>query len=194
MYSCPSSNAMPNGEFSPVMNGVFSSATPSPSASRSSVMRLADGTPAPTRPISTRITQPVIPPPLRGGELVSATSTSPLGRRYSQRGWSSPVAKAATRSPAAAVGVCPCAQPIGLAVFTVGITCSRGAVMSGRAPATAATSCRALSGQANHAKTAIAMTRSRASTRRMCLRMAQVYRVAGAGAIPPPDNRCAGSR
>ena len=38
---------MPNGEFSPSMNGCLSSATPSPSASRSSVMRFADGTAAP---------------------------------------------------------------------------------------------------------------------------------------------------
>ena len=42
-------------------------------------MRLADGTPAPAFFISTPITMPVIPPPLRGGELLSATSTSPLG-------------------------------------------------------------------------------------------------------------------
>ena len=38
---------MPNGEFSPLRNMLRVSATPSPSASRNSVMRLALGTPAP---------------------------------------------------------------------------------------------------------------------------------------------------
>jgi len=37
--------------------------------------------------------------------LVSATSTSPLGSTYSQRGWSSPLANATTRVPGAACGV-----------------------------------------------------------------------------------------
>ena len=57
------------------------SATPSPSASRSSVMRLALGTPAPARFITFFMTQPLMPLPSSGlgGALVSATSTSPLG-------------------------------------------------------------------------------------------------------------------
>ena len=54
---------MPKGEFSPVRNGVLTSATPSPSASRSRVMRFADAPPAPTLSIRCRSTQPAIPPP-----------------------------------------------------------------------------------------------------------------------------------
>ena len=38
---------LPNGEFSPLRKVLRNSATPSPSASRNSVMRLALGTPAP---------------------------------------------------------------------------------------------------------------------------------------------------
>ena len=57
------------------------SATPSPSASRSSVMRLALGTPAPAFFITCFMIQPLMPLPSSGfgGALVSATSTSPLG-------------------------------------------------------------------------------------------------------------------
>jgi hypothetical protein len=40
---------MPNGEFNPLMKVLLVSATPSPSESRNSVMRLALGTPAPAR-------------------------------------------------------------------------------------------------------------------------------------------------
>jgi hypothetical protein len=77
---------MPKGEFSPVMNTDFVSATPSPSLSRSRVMRLALGTPAPARFITTSIALPFTPsactffePGSGSGLLLSATSTSPLG-------------------------------------------------------------------------------------------------------------------
>ncbi len=76
------------------------SATPSPSASRSSVMRFALGTPAPALAITCFMTQPLMPLPSSfGGAFVSATSTSPLGRTWSQRGWARPVAKAVTVRP-----------------------------------------------------------------------------------------------
>ena len=48
-YSMSPISAMPKGEFRPFRNTVFTSATPSPSASRSRVMRLALGTAAPAR-------------------------------------------------------------------------------------------------------------------------------------------------
>ncbi len=72
---------MPNGEFSASMNTVFVSAMPSPSASRSSTMRLAVAAPAPALFITAFMTAPVSPFASSGlgGELVSATSTSPLG-------------------------------------------------------------------------------------------------------------------
>ncbi len=59
----------------------LNSATPSPSASRSRVMRLAEGVAAPARPSSQPITTSVIPAFGRGGELDSATRMSPLGSR-----------------------------------------------------------------------------------------------------------------
>ena len=71
---------MPNGEFRPFRNTERVSATPSPSASRSSVIRFALGTAAPARFIAMPMIQPLMPPPARGGALVSATSTSPFGR------------------------------------------------------------------------------------------------------------------
>ena len=85
---------MPNGEFSPDSSTLRVSAVPSPSASRSRVMRLALGTAAPARFITFFMTQPLMPWPSsgRGGAFVSATSTSPLGSTCSQRGWSRPVA------------------------------------------------------------------------------------------------------
>ena len=72
---------MPNGEFSPVRKTVLISATPSPSASRSSVMRFALGTPAPARFMHYLMIQPLMPlcSSGRAGALVSATSTSPFG-------------------------------------------------------------------------------------------------------------------
>jgi hypothetical protein len=47
---------MPKGERRPVRKGVFTSATPSPSASRSRVIRSALGTPAPARFITSPAT------------------------------------------------------------------------------------------------------------------------------------------
>ena len=72
---------MPNGEFSPSRNTLLVSATPSPSASRNSVMRLALGVSAPARFITIFVIQPLMPLPSSGfgGALVSATSTSPFG-------------------------------------------------------------------------------------------------------------------
>ena len=88
---------MPNGECERRRaNTVRVSATPSPSASRSSVMRLALGWPAPAFFISSFMNQPLMPLPSSGlgGALVSATSTSPLGSTYSQRGCCKPSANA----------------------------------------------------------------------------------------------------
>ena len=75
--------AMPNGEFRPSSSVERTSAMPSPSVSRSSVMRLGLGTPAPARFITRPMTHPLMPLPSSGfgGALVSATSTSPFGKR-----------------------------------------------------------------------------------------------------------------
>ncbi len=64
------------------MKDVRSSATPSPSASRSSVMRFALGTAEPARFIAAFIALPfrLFPSSGRSGAAVSATSTSPFGR------------------------------------------------------------------------------------------------------------------
>ncbi|MNY23542.1 hypothetical protein D3C86_1572120 [compost metagenome] len=72
---------MPNGEFRSLRKTERSSATPSPLVSRSSVMRLALGTPAPARFITCFMTQPRMPLPSSGlgGAFDSATRTSPLG-------------------------------------------------------------------------------------------------------------------
>ena len=79
---------MPKGELRFSNKAVRVSATPSPSTSRSSVMRLALGTPAPARFITSFIAQALMPlaPSGRGGALLSATSTSPLGKAITQRG------------------------------------------------------------------------------------------------------------
>jgi len=57
--------------------------TPSPLVSRNNVMRLAVGTPAPALAISFFMIQALMPLPSSGlgGALVSATSTSPFGKR-----------------------------------------------------------------------------------------------------------------
>ncbi|MCY1353630.1 hypothetical protein D9M69_399760 [compost metagenome] len=111
---------MPNGECRFSRNAVRVSATPSPSASRSRLMRLALGTPAPALAMIRPAIQPFSPPPSRAGALLSATSTSPLGSTYSQRGWSSPPAKALTWVPVAATGLPPSGQPTAGAMLTVG--------------------------------------------------------------------------
>ncbi len=73
--------AMPNGEFSPCRKTLRVSATPSPSASRSKVIRLALGTPAPAFFMISFVMKALMPLPSSGlgGALLSATSTSPLG-------------------------------------------------------------------------------------------------------------------
>ena len=70
------------------MNAVRVSATPSPSPSRSSVMRSALGPAEPAFFIDRLKNQPRTPLASSGlgGALVSATSTSPLGNTCSQRG------------------------------------------------------------------------------------------------------------
>ncbi len=86
---------MPNGEFRSCSRTVRVSATPSWSASRSNVMRFALTVLAPARFITNPVAHALMPPGASsglGGALVSATSTSPLGSTYSQRGWSSPLA------------------------------------------------------------------------------------------------------
>jgi hypothetical protein len=72
---------MPNGEFRPDRKVVRTSGVPSLSASRTRVMRLAEGTVAPARPMMIFSNQPLMPLPSSGlgGAFVSAISTSPLG-------------------------------------------------------------------------------------------------------------------
>ena len=132
---------MPNGECSPASNTERTSATPSASASRNSVMRFALGTPAPARFITRPATHPRMLFALPGlaGALVSATSTSPLGSTSIQRGWSKPVAKAATRVPVAACGVAPAGQPVARAMFTVGSNVLLAAGSTGEVPVPCAT-------------------------------------------------------
>src|SRR6187431_357416 len=114
---------MPNGELRLDRNTERVSAMPSPSASRSRVMRLALGTAEPAFFIIAFITQPLMPEPSsgRGGPLVSATNVSPLGRTRSHRGWARPAAKALTAVPSDAVGFAPGAQPVAVATSIVGI-------------------------------------------------------------------------
>ena len=73
---------MPKGDFNPSIKAERVSATPSPSLSRSRVMRLALGTPAPARFLNIAMNQSLIPfwSAALGGAFDSATSTSPLGR------------------------------------------------------------------------------------------------------------------
>jgi hypothetical protein len=79
---------MPNGECRLSSSTERVSAMPSPSASRSSMIRLADGTAPPAFFWKRLKNQPLIPLLSSGfgGAFVSATSTSPLGRTCSQRG------------------------------------------------------------------------------------------------------------
>src|SRR5687767_3266038 len=127
---------MPKGETRFCRKLVFSSAMPSPSASRSRVIRLGLGTPPPAFFITDSMTLPLRPltPPFPGGPLVSATSTSPLGNTYSQRGCTSPVPNALTAKPAAAVGVSPCFQPTAGAMLMVGSAVCTGSGKVGLGP------------------------------------------------------------
>ena len=118
------------------MKGLLSSAIPSPFASRSSVMRLAEGTTEPAFSIIFFCTAPRIPLPSsgRGGAAVSATSTSPFGKVYNQRGCSRPVAKAFTWTPAGAVGFRSGGQPLASAICTTGMVFFSGSGRAGFAP------------------------------------------------------------
>ena len=141
---------MPKGELRLLRNTVRTSALPSPSTSRSKVIRLADGTPAPARPMTHFMTVPLMPLPSSGlgGALLSATSTSPLGRTWTQRGWSRPVASAVTARPAMGKGITPAGQPTAGAIFTVGIRLLTGLGKLGVAPIPAVGSSAAVSPQA----------------------------------------------
>src|SRR5205085_2135446 len=127
---------MPNGECRFSMNGTCTSATPSPFASRSSVMRSADGTPAPASFWNFFIILPlkVLPSSGLSGALVSATRTSPLGSTYNQRGCTRPVANALTAVPDTGVGAVPVGQPLAGATCTTGTTCFSGAGRLGLGP------------------------------------------------------------
>src|SRR5687768_14527260 len=94
-----------------------------------------------------------------GGEFVSATSTSPFGNTWSQRGCSSLSAYAATLSPAAAIGVVPAGQPTALATLTTGISDVRGGGSCGLEPIPASTGSRAAPPQAARVATPTTMTR-----------------------------------
>ena len=115
-------------------------------------MRFGLGTPAPAFCITEPMIVPLMPltPPLPGGPLVSATSTSPLGSTYSQRGCTSPVAKALTAKPAAAVGFSPCFQPTAGAMLTVGSAVRTGSGKVGFGPVPSLTASRADSPQPLH--------------------------------------------
>ena len=135
--SWPPTSAMPKGECRPFRNTLRVSATPSPSTSRSSVMRSALGTPAPAFAMTLPITQARTPDCLVSGVcglFDSATSTSPFGSTYSQRGWSRPWARACTSSPCAACGLAPSGQPFAGAMSTVGIRLRFGAGNCGAGP------------------------------------------------------------
>ena len=99
-------------------------------------MRSALGVTAPAPFMIIVCTRPRSPLPSSGlgGALVSATSTSPFGSTRSQRGWSSPSARAATWRPAAAVGRSPAPQPTAFAVWMVGSNVFLGAGSVGEAP------------------------------------------------------------
>src|SRR4029077_8851333 len=56
-----------------------------------------------------------------GRNRASAVSTSPLGSSCIQRGCLRPAANALTLSPGAAIGVCPCAQPLAVGILSVGM-------------------------------------------------------------------------
>src|SRR5262245_47322654 len=127
---------MPNGELSPSRNGARVSATPSPSLSRSSVMRFALGTAEPARFMNAPIARPLRPFPSAGrfGAAVSATSTSPLGSTYTQRGCSKPPANAVTVPPAAERGMVPSGHPFAGATLMVGISVWFGSGSVGSGP------------------------------------------------------------
>ncbi len=75
-------------------------------------MRFALGTPAPAIFCTCFMAKLFSPVVSLGGALLSATSTSPLGRTYSQRGWSSPSANRSTAKPGAARGLLALGPPL----------------------------------------------------------------------------------
>src|SRR3984957_10776893 len=113
-------------------------------------MRSALVVPAPARPITILVIQPLMPLLSSGfgGALVSATNTSPLGSTYSVRGWSSPVANAFTARPFAGVGLPPAGQPIAVAILTVGVHKCCGAGKVGEGPKVCSTADVSCSSQA----------------------------------------------
>src|SRR6185436_11556612 len=71
------------------------------------------------------------------GAAVSATSTSPLGSVYTQRGCDRPVANALTATPSAGVGFMPGGQPLASATCTTGMVCLFGSGSCGLGPTVA---------------------------------------------------------
>ena len=127
---------MPNGWFWPSRNTSRVSATPSPSASRSSVMRLGltpIGGGAPHRADHGVVEE-------RPGRAVRAHRP----RRPARRRWAAPRssgdargrrAKALTLSPGAAIGVWPGLQPRAVGIFSVGmLPCGLAAGIAGALP------------------------------------------------------------
>src|SRR5262245_29077650 len=157
---------MPNGALSPDRKIVRSSATPSPSASRSSERRFLLGAAPPAFFWYLLKNQPLIPLLFwgRGGAFVSATRTSPLGRTYTQRGCSSPCAKAATAVPCAACRFVPGAQPFAFTTLITGISDRSSGGKTGWGPVPALTGSRADAPQAA-ALNAAAVTSIRSATR-----------------------------
>src|SRR5882757_5118893 len=128
-------SAMPIGEFKPCRNTCFS--TDPGFDSRSSVIRLPLGcAPEPARFITSLWTLP--PTPLLSSGLAGAsdpaTSTSPFGSTYNQRGCSSLRAKAVTVVPSAPCGFPPSFQPLAFATRTVATMDLVGATNSGDGP------------------------------------------------------------
>ena len=100
---------MPNGWFRLSRKVSRTSAVPSPSASRSSVIRLGL---TPTEPAAARPSCISAGLSDLGSVRASATSTSPLGNTWSQRGLSRPAPNASTSKPSGAAGPRPSGQPI----------------------------------------------------------------------------------
>src|SRR6185369_16241958 len=98
--------------------------------------RFGDSTAAPALDCILRITLPLMPLASSGrsGAFVSATSTSPLGSVYTQRGCVRPVAKAFTSTPCGAVGLPPSGQPFASATCTTGMVCLSGLASAGFGP------------------------------------------------------------
>ena len=140
-YKSLPTSAMPKGECNCASNTVRWSATPSPSVSRSRVMRSALGPLAPDLLIISPMNQARRLGLASGlaGALVSATSTSPFGSTYNQRGWSSPLANACTCRPAAGTGARPSLQPWAGAILTVGTKVGTGSGKTGLGPVPANT-------------------------------------------------------